>query len=365
MNLPRINYQFVNWRDGMKITQQHLNASDNAVRDAVRDSTALVLNGLNYGLLTNEDGSGPGLQINVIGDTIRLIRCRAVTPGGVRIEWQAGPDPDEASLSLMDYKNRVGSGGLFYVVLRLSLANQVESGEYDIDEVPLRKPFMTLKPMLELLPVYESLADAFSIPVFRVRFEGQLFVPDYDYIPPSTGVIGENLLWYYDTCGKQIHALQQICIQILRKINGMQNQSPVARDVSQLAQCIIYTGLQVIDEYRWIYKEMPPVHFSHGLVKYARAVRTTLDCLAEANAARLYQYLRNNVGGTTKFNMHVPEASKAFMDSMIDAVLTNRYDHNDCNLLLDSVKSFLDFLEFVMQSLLSLPYVDATKWDIA
>jgi hypothetical protein len=365
MKLPEIKYQFVNWRDGMKITQQHLTASDNATRDAVRDSTAVHLNGHNYGLLASEDGSGTGLKINVMGDTIQLLSCRAITPGGIRVEWDAGEDTDAVSLSLLDYKNRLGGGGLFYVVLRMSLSGQVEHGKYDTEEVPLRKPFMTLKPMLELLPGYETLADAFSIPVFRVRFEGQLFVPDYDYIPPTTGVFGENLLWYYDTCGKQIYSLQQTSIQIVRKINGMQSQSPVSRDVFQLAQSMVHTGLQVIDEYKLISKEMPPVYFIHGLVRYARGMRTTLECLSENSSARLYQYLRNNVGGTTKFNMHVPEVSKSLMDSMIDSVLTNHYDHNDCNLLLDSIKGFLDFLEFVLQSLLALPYVDAAKWDIA
>jgi hypothetical protein len=50
---------------------------------------------------------------------------------------------------------------------------------------------------------------------------------------------------------------------------------------------------------------------------------------------------------------------------MIDSVLGNPYNHNDCTLLLDNIKSYLDFLEFVFQSLLALPYVDAGKWDIA
>jgi hypothetical protein len=366
MALPALEYPFVNWRDGMKITQQHLTAQDQAVRDTIRDSAAIFINGHNYGLLPGLDGTSAGLQINVMGDTISLLSCRAITPGGIRVEWDAGADQDAVSLSLLDYKRRLGNIGIFYVVLRISLSGLMEHGEYDAEELPLRKPFKILKPTLELLSVHEKIADAYSIPIFRIRFEGQMFSPDYDYIPPSVGVFGENLLWYYETCGRQINSIHQTATLILRKINGMREVSPVAKDVHHVVEKLIITGLEVIDHYRVIAREQPPVYFIGDLMKYARTMRIALDCLSEHSSGRLYQYMRNNVGGSTKFNMHVPEVTKSLMDSMIDTVLTSSYNHNDCTLLLDNTKAYLDFLEFVLQSLLALPYVEAAgRWDIA
>ena len=154
MTLPDITYPFLNWRDGMKITQRHLTANDHAVRDAVRDATAISLNAHNYGILPAADNSGAGIQLRVIGDTIQMVSCRAVTPGGIRVEWESGNNPDAVSLSLMDYKSRLGSVGIFYIVLRLSLSSITETGEYDTEEVPLRKPHVVLKPMLELMSVH-------------------------------------------------------------------------------------------------------------------------------------------------------------------------------------------------------------------
>ncbi len=366
MVLPGIEYQFVNWRDGMKITQKHLSAHDQAIRDAIRDATALHMNGYNYGILPAEDGLNAGLQVSILGDTFQLLSCRAITPGGLRVEWNSGVDAESVSLSILDYKNRLGSVGLFYIVLRIALTNLVESGEYDTEELPLRKPNRVLKPMLELLSAHEAISDGYSIPIFRVRFEGQLFSPDYDYIPPSTGVFGENLLWYYETCGKQINSIHQSAVLTLRKINGMQKISGVASDIQRVMDRIVQTGLDVLDAYRMINKEQPPVYFISSLTKYARTLRIALDCLSESSSARLYQYLRSNVGGTTKFNRRVPEVTRSLMDSMIDTVLTSTYTHNDCTLLLDNIKGFLDFLEFVVQGILELPYVEsASKWDIA
>jgi len=366
MALPGLEYQFVNWRDGMKITQKHLSAHDQAIRDAIRDSAAIYINGHNYGLLPNADGTNAGIQVSVMGDTIRLLSCRAITPGGIRVEWDCGADQDSVSLSLMNYKSRLGRVGIFYIVLRISLANLVETGEYDREEQPLRKPFVALKPMLDLLSAHEKIADEFSIPIFRVRFEGQLFSPDYDYIPPTTGVFGENLLWYYETCGKQINSIHQNAILTIRKINGMQSLSAVAKDIYQIMDKLVMTGLEVIDHYQVISREQPPVYFIGDLMKYARTMRIALDCLSENSSGRLYQYMRNNIGGSTKFNLHVPEVNKSLMDSMIDTVLTSQYNHNDCTMLLDNIKGYLDFIEFVTKSLLALPYVEAAgRWDIA
>lgn len=365
MTLPDIEYRFLNWRDGMKITQKHLASHDKAILDAIRDCSALRINAHNYGVLPAPDGANAGMQVSVLGDTIRLLYCRAITPGGIRVDWEAGLDPDSVSLSLLDYKSRLGSAGLFYVVLRISLTNLIESGEYDTEEQPLRKPYVILKPMLELLSVHEKLADAYSIPIFRIRFEGQMFSPDYDYIPPTTGIFGENLSWYYDTCGKQISSIHQTAVLIIKKINTMQTQSPIAKDIHRICDKLVTASMEIIDNYRLVVKDLAPIYFVQSLVRYARVIRTALDCLSETSATRLYQYIRNNVAGTTKFNMHFPEVTKSLFESMIDSVLGNPYNHNDCTLLLDNIKSYLDFLEFVFQSLVTLPYVDAGKWDIA
>ena len=366
MVIPEVQNHFINWRDGMKITQSHLSAHDLAIRDAIRDVASLHTGGFNFGLLPAENGQEADLRVSVIGDNFQLNGCRAVTPGGLRIDWQAGKGSEPLSISLLDYKNRMGNAGFFYIVLRASINSLVESGDYDSDELPLRKPFRVIKPTLELLSAHETIADGFSIPIFRIRSEGQLFSPDYDYIPPSIGVFGENMLWYFDTCGKLINNIHQTAILTLRKINAMPSPSVIAKDIAQVLERIVSIGIDVIDPYRLYLKDQPPVFFISSLVKYARAIRVAFDCLSESSATRLYQYFRNNIGGTTKFNRHIPEVTKSFLDSMTDTVLSKTYNHNDCALLLDSLRSFLDFLDFLLQSLFELPYVEtAARWDIA
>ncbi len=365
MTLPTIGYQFVNWRDGMKITQKHLVQHDQAIREAIRDVAAIRLTPYNYGLLPADDGKSAGLQLSVLNDTLQLVSCRGITPGGLRIEWQCNDDPDAVSISLLDYRSRLGTTGTFYVVLRASLGQLIEDGPYDPEELPMRKPFMTLKPALDLVSVHEQLSDAYSFPIFRVRLEGQMIMPDYEYVPPSTGVFGETLSWYYETCGKSLNSIHHTAAAIVRKINGMQQPSPVAKDILTTAGKLVDQGINCLEAYRLLAGGQPPAFFIEQLCRYARTFKTVVSCFSEQSAARFYQYLQNNIAGSSQVNVQIREITRSFVESLTDAVLTTPYVHNDCTVLLDHLKTFLDFLEFMLQNLLALPYVETGRWDIA
>jgi hypothetical protein len=366
MLLPNIEYRFLNWRDGMKITQKHLVEHDNAIRASMQDIAAIFINNHNYGLLPAEDGVSSSLQISLMGDTIELSACRAITPGGVRVEWQTSANHAPITLSVLDYKRKLGSAGIFFVILKANPFKPVEVGEYDTQESPMRRPYLITKPELDLLSSHDALSDVFSIPIFKIRFEGQLFSPDYEYIPPSVSVHGENLKWYYDTCGRLCNNIQQTSVQIVRKIGGMQNRSQVAVDIHRVLEKLLTCCVEMNDYYRIVAKDQPPIYFTECLIRFARVFRVALDCLPDANAARLYNYLKNNVGGTTELNNTIQAATKSFIDGKIDNVLISNYNHNDSMLLFDNIVRFLDFLDFLLQKLSPLNYVDDAKgWDIA
>lgn len=46
-----IKHNAINWVDGMKVSQMHLNEQDNFIIDSIRDSNSLQINNFNYGLL--------------------------------------------------------------------------------------------------------------------------------------------------------------------------------------------------------------------------------------------------------------------------------------------------------------------------
>lgn len=366
MILPPIQHQYVNWRDGMKIGQRHLTDSDLAVRDGLRDASAIRLTSHSYGLLPADDGTASGLSLSFSSDTVQVVGCRAITPGGVRIEWQPAAAQPPLTLSLLDHKHKLGNAGLFYVIVRCNPFRTVEIGEYRTGEMPMRRPHVAPKPELDLLSAFETLSDAFSLPVFRVRYEGQLFSPDYDYIPPSVCIHGESLQWYYTSCGTLLGNIQHLALQIVKKIGGMANRSGTAASVHRLMEKVLILCAEISDYYRLVVKELPPVYMAECFMRLARLLRVSFDCLPEADASALFHYFQNMIAGTTSvFKTPVPAAAKSLIDAMIDNVLVSQYNHNDSTAFFDSTVRFMDFLEFLCHKLLLLNYADNRgSWDI-
>lgn len=358
MVLPEIRYRFVNWRDGMKITQKHFVEHDNAMRDIVRDSTALSLNNYNYGLVAAEDGISSSLSPpNLTGDVIEITSCRGVTPGGVRFDWKASKEQPALQLSLLDYKSKVGMAGLFYVVIKANPFSISEVGDYDVEENNGRRPFVATTLSLDLLSIHDMLSDVYSFPVCRIRFESQRFSIDHEYLPPCTDIHGEGLLWYYESCGTLMNNIQQTATQIVRKIGGMEKRSSIAVDLHRVLEKQIIFFAESLDYYRIIVRSLPPVYMAEYFMRMARCFRVALDCLPELSSAALFNYFQNTIAGTTNvFKTSVPAASKSYIDALIDNVLVNEYNHNDSTLLFDNIVRLLDFQEFFYQKLLTLNY---------
>lgn len=362
MILPEIKYQFVNWRDGMKITQRHFLAHDFAIKDAIRDNAALHLNAHNYGVLTDDDAGAPP---TLVGDVVQIATCRGITPGGVRIEWKTSKEQPVLNLPLLDYKTKLGSAGVFYVIVKATPFATIETGDYAPDETG-RRPYVAIKPALDLLSVHDMLSDAHSFPICRIRFENQRFSLDHEYIPPSVCIQGESLTWYYESCGTILSNIQQLSVQIVKKIGGMQNKNSLANDIYHVLEKLLSFCAESIDHYRIVVREMPPVYLAEYFMRMARTLRIAFDCLPEANSSALFNYFQNTVAGTTNvFKTPVSAASKSLIDAMIDTVLVSEYNHNDSTLLFDSIVRFLDFMDFFLQKLLSLNYADNKGgWDI-
>ncbi len=367
MLLPEIKHNFVNWRDGMKITQRQFTENDFAVKDAIRDIAAISINNLNYGLLPTDDGTSSSLPAPTLsGDVIQITACRGITPGGVRIEWKSSKDQPILSLSLLEYKTKLGTAGVFYVVIKANPFKTMEVGDYDLEEGLNRRPHLMVKPTLDLLSMHDMLSDAYSFPICRIRFESQRFAIDHEYIPPAVNVHGEGLLWYYESCGTLLHNIQHLAVQIVRKIGSMQNRSTIATDIHRILEKVLTHCAASIDYYQMVVKELPPVYMAEYFMRLARMLRISFDCLPESSVSALFSYFQNTIAGTTSvFQTTISAVSKSLIDSMIDNVLVSQYNHNDSTLLFDSIVRFLDFMDFFLQKLSVLNYAENKGgWDI-
>ena len=88
-------YLPVNWVDGMKINKQHFIAERNAMQQQIVFSGGSHITAVNYGLLPAIANEQKAFKITVSLDNqqfvqVRLINCRAITPGGAFINIEEG-----------------------------------------------------------------------------------------------------------------------------------------------------------------------------------------------------------------------------------------------------------------------------------
>src|SRR5690348_11341109 len=82
-----LQYLPVNWIDGMKISRQHFEETGRYLEERLLDTAAQQLTDHGFGILPAADS----LKLTVICETgnrilLELVSCKAVTPGGFRIQ---------------------------------------------------------------------------------------------------------------------------------------------------------------------------------------------------------------------------------------------------------------------------------------
>jgi hypothetical protein len=207
-------YLPVNWVDGMKINSTHLLAEHNALQQQAVFAAGSHITGINYGLLPPVANGQGGCRLFVSLDNqqyvqVRLVSCRAVTPGGavIHIDEETAANAISAkvpdlSVPFAELKNK---SAVFYVVLTVNIYNREPAGLADPGEIPPRLPYAAPRYTLALVP-QEGLnglkAGLYQLSLGRVLITDGKIQVDEEYIPPCvTAASHPDLLDIYGQNG--------------------------------------------------------------------------------------------------------------------------------------------------------------------
>jgi hypothetical protein len=190
----------VNWVDGMKIKKQHFIDTENAMLDQIRDAISGGLHAQNYGLLPAKAESKESLRCWFIADNqqqwrIKLTECRAVTPGGARIEIP------EHTVHSLKYATTFPEAvynwdpqhteNVYYILIQVNPFNRQPSGEPLLTEDPPRLPYATPEYNLYVAPVSQlpnGQLGSYQMVLGRIFIVDGRPQLDDDYIPPCSMV---------------------------------------------------------------------------------------------------------------------------------------------------------------------------------
>ena len=303
--LPNIKYSFTNWQDGMKIHKQHFVDSENAVIDAIRDTSAMHITNFNFGLLPPAPGDKFSLDIKVLRSQtanfkISLSACRAVTAGGTRIEISSATDNqvlcEDKLASSVKSNLKNNKGDTFLAVVTVDVFDRQPSGEPSGQESPPRNPFARPKFELHLLAEDNvSVQDfgAFHLPVARFTTKGEDLVVDSSYIPPCASIKSHPaMIQLYNGIGSNLHRIQEYSNNIVQKIVAKDQKIALAQNVKKLCDKSVKQVSSMFFSYRNILPHLAPVFIAQSVVQLANVLKVELDFTPEKEKEELLQYFK-------------------------------------------------------------------------
>lgn len=355
--LPERMYWPVNWADGMKITRAHLLAGDNAVRDQVRDAGGMLLNGLTYGLLPPAPGADSPLALTCDGHELTLSVCRAVTPGGARID--IGPTVTPLRLTLTAARDewvRLGQS-VGYAVVEVNPFDPQPWGQPDPAEEPLRYPFAQAAYRLGAVPqsaLGPDLSAAYHLPVGQLRLANGLFSLVPDYLPPCRMVGALPAMGQaYRAIGSQMGEIAgyATAISVRVRTNARSGgQNLLAATIGQLADATVRVLADNLDAFELRGPHESPVGVAEFGRRFARALTLTIRSTPDREKEAMFNYVKNWCG-----------ISPVDFETALQRVLDTDYVHADCRPVLTAIAHLGDVVIALYGKLSQLNYVEKDK----
>ncbi|MEZ0540562.1 hypothetical protein [Fibrella arboris] len=356
--LPPLTHWPVNWADGMKITRSHLLATDDATRDLARDAAGSLLSGLDYGLLPPLAGQDTPLRLTCDGQSVVLSVCRAITPGGARIELSTEP-ADALQLPLTAVREdwvRLGQS-VGYVIVDIDPFSPSPHGQPDPSEEPLRYPFVRPALRLSAVPavnLHTSLAAAYHLPVGKLRLTNGVFSLADNYLPPVRAV--GSLPDYrdlYHNLRKRLGELLTYATAILIRVrtNARSGQpNALATSIGYVAEaCLLCLGDQ-LDMFQLRGLHDAPVGLVGTGKRLARQLQIAIMSTPDREREAMFSYIKNWTSVT-------PVEWETALQEMLDTP----YEHADCQPVMSAFVRLNDCLIRLLSKLSDLNYLERSK----
>lgn len=351
MATPNVKHWPINWVDGMKITKDHLQGSDLAAMDALREVAQTHLNAHTFGLLPSNENQVTQLIQN--GNELTLPFCRAVTLGGVRIEFPSYSNQASLTCSLSSIQNELLNerSSEFFVLLVADPTTIIPFGEPNPQEVPLRLPYWM--PSLRLAVataehIRQNTSGIHHLVVGKIRKVNQQFnlLSEWEYVPPCMSISAHpTLMWYFDHFDALIGQIDKNAETTVQNVY-LKAQDDWSKNVGILAQKVILHIADSYDEYRLLIQDASPIYFVEYFTRFARVFMGTLRCLPQRNKEYMYNYFGQRFGVT-----------QATFETKLNLLVKINYNHNDIVPALALIKDFLDNLNSIFIELSGLEFV--------
>jgi hypothetical protein len=351
----------VNWTDGMKISKDHFLQDQYARIQDQAFATGAHINNINYGLLPAVAFNQNAIRLFINVDNqqnvvVKLLNCRAVTPGGYVIDIvQNGAneitDVEEKVIGLsVPFSELKLKSEKYFIVLSVNPYQRNPFGNASAEELPPRIPFTVPQYNLSLLP--EENFNHRTIGLYQLAI-GKFFIKeqniqvDENYIPPCVATNAHpELVDVFAGIEEFLSKMELYSIQILQKIILKKQQNELALIVQRLCENILQFTNSNAMVYRWSMLHQPPLHMLSVVASLARVFKNTLD-----------QYIGTHKEELINYFMEWCELRQGEMESLITNLTTHKYAHENINYTVEVTALFTKSISTLFHNLSRLDYI--------
>ncbi|WP_410879205.1 hypothetical protein [Myroides sp. DW712] len=362
--IKSIQYDAVNWVDGMKVSQKHFDAQTNFILEGLRDVRATSSSAFSYGLLPSTSHSQGKCVFEVfptISGDLELVmqQCNAITPSGFRI------DCAETKINIKPLIPSVGEElqqqkSDYYLILIVDPFDKVPFGSLQLEESPPRYPYTKAKYRWELIAV-SMLNSTFCHPsggdyviVCKIMVHGDIIQLEETYIPPCTSVLSHPvLLHHYNRMGHCMPLLEKYAVKILQKESNTKQNTRLMRSVKLLCQVLVQDIGSGYFYFRNIVPHQAPLYFIGCFSQIATHLYQVTQTLLPADLEEVLNYI-------SEWSEIPPHA---FLNQLT-TVAEITYQHWDCATPLGEIQTLMSTLELIFLKLNELDYIGQRKENI-
>ncbi len=353
----KINFQPVNWADGMKINKSHFISSQFAAIDAIRDSDQHTLTPFSYGLLATDDSYPIDITITIDNQNlvnVKLLRCQAITSGGSRINIEKEHVERGFVQAAITQTTAIQESGVFWISISVNLFDRTPYGTPDTAESPTRVPFSI--PTYELHITADNnlkqlLANPNQFIVGKVKLSGAQSSVDEEYIPPCSKVTAHaDLVSFHGEVDSFFGKLELKSSLIVQKILKKNQQNELADLVMFMCDRMVLALGQTITNFRWITPEQSPVQMIAQTVALARVIKNTIDLRIGSGKEELLNYLSEWC-----------DVNQGELETLLTGIANMQYLHHDINQNLTKIIKFVKVIGKLFDTLSNLEFIGKKK----
>jgi hypothetical protein len=353
-------YLPVNWVDGMKMNKSHFIAERNAQLQTLANTASSFVNDVNYGLLPQAAAEHKPFRLFVAADnqdmvSVKLISCRAITPGGCIVHIDETEQFGSASLTaapvlqvpIQELKEKQGA---HLVVLHINPYNQVATGNTMVDELPPRLPYTA--PLLQLSVVHAAELEGkkpgmFQLSLGKITMDGNRMQLVDDYIPPCSAVASHpELVDIFYGLDEFMSKMELYSLQIIQKINQKRQANELAAMAQQICQGLLYYQSSSFSFFKWSALHMPPFVMFSQVAAQARLVKNILDTFLNSGKEELLNYFTEWC-----------DLNQGELETVITELGNHQYSHEDINEAVIKTQGYTKVISSLFYKLSRLDYI--------